>query len=248
MLKVAVLTFVFFVSISSYARDFKCNWGEYNPEPYIILEKGNITPTGIIPDLCSALANQLNETPKLVQASRKRSPKFCVAGTTDIVLISNKKWAAPLIQQHWLPSYFTENEKLVFSEKFKNLSDKKLEEIGKITIATTLGFKYNNELFNQNIKNGKWKRFDVKNEAAALKMLNADRIEAAIVKDISFEYKQKNDPTAQPLSVSKYILSSTEISPVLCGKVDKTRADQIEKAMRSIVKNGEVKKIFEKYK
>ena len=248
MLKVAVLTLVVFVSIPSFAKEFKCNWGEYNPEPYIILKSGNLKPTGIIPDLCSALANQLNETPKLVQASRKRSPKFCLAGTTDIVLISNKKWAKPLLDQPWLPSYFTENEKLVFSEKSKHLADKKLEEIGKITIATTLGFKYNNELFNQNIEKGTWKRFDVKNEAAAIKMVIANRLEAAIVKDISFNYRQKKSSETNALTLSKFILNSTEISPVLCGKVDKTRADQIEKAMRSIVKNGEVKKIFEKYK
>lgn len=134
-------TILLFISASSFAKEFKCNWGEYNPEPYIILKSGDLKPTGIIPDLCSAIAKQLNETPVLVQASRKRSPKFCLNGTTDTILISNKKWAKPLIDQPWLPSYFTENEKLVFSEKSKHLADKKLEDIEKITIATTLGLK-----------------------------------------------------------------------------------------------------------
>ena len=238
-----------FIAQPSFAKEFKCNWGPYNPEPYIILDKKTSKPeSGIIVDICSSIAKELGLKVKMVNTPRKRADQFCLDGTTDIIITANRTWLPTLKDQPWLPVFYKVKHKFVFTEKKKQLAEKDIQDLDNLTIATTLGFNYHEKSLNEKIERGSIKRFDVKSEAEAVKMLVSERLHVAIVEEITSNYFLKKDYSSTLLTYSKKTLNSVDITPVLCGKPDKDSTEKISKIADKLITSGKIKNILNKYR
>ncbi|MDP2561602.1 ABC transporter substrate-binding protein [Psychrobium sp. 1_MG-2023] len=180
-------------------------YGDHNSEPYAI-EQGDRLYNGIIKDIASEVAAELDIDVKFVKTPRKRIERHLGNNTMHLYLIANPQWFSNSHQLQWSDEIFVERDKIVVRADNNEIYNT-LDDLKGMTIGAIRGYSYPTlqPFFEQH----HFKRYNVSSLQVNFIRLDLNRIDAFVDSEILIDYHQKHLKTPPsfrvlPLDVSQH--------------------------------------------
>lgn len=211
-----------------------------NP-PFTITHNGK--HSGIYIDIFNRLSAMTKHTFIMLPYPPARAIKEFNLGRVDIEPGVNEEWrATSKITAQYSISFAKSTDFLVFKKVNRFLFSSSADLTGK-TIGVIRGYAYPE--YESAFANGTTKRFDALSEKQLLKLLMANRIKQIIIGSETFFYHQKLHPQYQQFEIGG-IISQVEVKM----RIHPSKSHllpEINAALSTMLQNGEIKEIYDKY-
>lgn len=185
----------------------KIAWGRHDIAPIAMIERGEITG-GLIFDLGSALAKELNTSVEFVEIPRRRQANALLTGKVDVVLPTSPLWQKEANKFVWTKPLFEQKDVFVVSKvdpkKYLNL-----KSLYKLDVGAIRGYVYPSLADDFKAKN--IARHDVSNINANFDKLKHGRIDGFIVSEWIAYYELDKNKYKDDLKLSGLIISRHDI-------------------------------------
>ena len=200
--------------------------------------------SGIIFDVMNYISQRHNLTLRTVELPKKRVTKHMDAGFTDVTATA-KEWSKNPDKYIFSDPILEMKEVLFYTKKqsmnFGNTGDL----IGK-TLAIHLGYKY--PMYTEQFNSGQIKTIVETSELKMLKSTLYKRAEAAVINETVANWIIKNEPSLQNIFSSKTQKVGSFDYRMMFTKKWVTFVGVFNQELALMKKNGELQKIFDKYK
>lgn len=219
------------------AGELLLGYGSHYTKPYVIFDGEELTG-GWLPALSSALAKELNSTVGLRSIPRKRYRQMLEDGELDTYCFTNPAWVKETKKITWSPELFSVRNVLITTNtRAKEL--KVANDLKGLNIGTILGYSYAplKTLF----KKKQAIRVDTRNFEANLRMLDADRIDAAIVPGYIADELMMELEMTDRFKEATYVVSTRSLHCAI-SESSKFDATDLTAAFASLVDHGHFEK------
>ncbi|HCM47998.1 MAG TPA: hypothetical protein DIS98_11015 [Colwellia sp.] len=218
------------------------SYGDHDAAPYSI-EIGEQLYGGIIKDIATELAGELDIAVTFVKTPRKRIERYLENNTVHLVLITNPAWLTNSEKLQWSESIFIEKNMMVVKADNTNKYQELIDFRGMI-IGTVRGYTYPTlqPFFDQE----KFIRYDVSNLNVNFIRLDLRRIDALVDANILINYQLKKSNNAQDFTVLPLIVSEHNIQAALSPNAPITLT-QFNQALKILKDQGVIDAILKKY-
>ena len=186
-------------------------YGDHDAAPYAI-EKGEKLHAGVIKDIASELADELDIDISFLKTPRKRIERYLENNIVHIVLNTNPVWLNNSEKLQWSDPLFIEQDKIIVkssnTKEYKSLLDFK-----NMIIGTIRGYKYPN--LEPYFSKGYFTRYDVSTLEVNLIRLKLNRIDALVDADILINYQLKQNKSPEDYKLLPLVISEHNISSAL---------------------------------
>jgi len=239
------ILYFFFLPLFTLADDkttLIIGYGDHNSAPYAIEEAEQLT-SGLIKDIATELAGELDICITFVKTPRKRIERYIENNTIHMLLIGNPNWLSNSDKLQWSETIFIEKDIMVVKadnpNKYQELADFK----GMI-VGTIRGYKYPS--LQPFFDKGHFIRYDVNNLNVNLIRLDLNRIDTLIDSDILINYQVKQNRNPQIFNVLPLIVSKQDIKAALSPNAP-IKLSQINQALKKLKDQGVIDAIMKKY-
>ena len=217
-------------------------YGDHDAAPYAI-EKGEQLTDGIIKDIVTEIADELDFSVTYMKTPRKRIERYLENNTVHIVLITNPAWLANSDKLQWSETLFIErNQMVVRADQPAKLET--LADFRGMIIGTIRGYKYSTlqPYFDKEY----FVRYDVSNLQVNFIRLELNRVDAFVDADILINYHLQLSKNKQVYKVLPLIVSQHSIQAALSPEAPIT-LQQFNQALNKLKQQGVIAAILEKY-
>lgn len=217
-------------------------YGDHNSAPYAI-EKGEQLSTGIIKDIATEIAGELDITITFAKTPRKRIERYLESNTIHVALITSPAWLSNSEKLQWSETLFVEKNIMVVKADNTNKYHELMDFRGMI-IGTIRGYKYPKlqPLFDK----GYFIRYDVSNLNVNFIRLELNRIDALIDSDILINYQLMQNKSAQVFRVLPLTVNQQNIQAALSPDAP-VSIRQFNQALKKLKDQGVIAAILKKY-
>ncbi len=217
-------------------------YGDHNSAPYAI-EKGEQLSAGIIKDLATELAGELDIGVTFVKTPRKRTERYLESNTIHLILITNPNWLSNSDKLQWSNPLFVEKDIMVIKADNPN-SYREIIDFRGMIIGTIRGYRYPTlqPFFDKEY----FIRYDVSNLNVNFIRLELGRIDALIDANILIDYQLKQNKNPQAFKVLPLIVSQQNIQAALSPDAPVTLI-QFNQALAKLKDQGVIAAILKKY-
>ncbi|WP_019029537.1 substrate-binding periplasmic protein [Colwellia piezophila] len=240
-----LIFYSFFISLSAFADNkvtLIIGYGDHNSAPYAI-EKTEQLSGGIIKDIATELAGELDITVTFVKTPRKRTERDIENNTIHLVLISNSNWLANSDKLQWSETIFIEKDVMVIRADNTNQYQQLIDFSGMI-IGTIRGYTYPN--LQPYFDKKHFVRYDVSNLNVNFLRLELGRIDALIDANILINYQLKQSDNSQLFKVLPLNINQQNIQAALSPNAPITLS-QFNQALKKLKDQGVIAAILKKY-
>ena len=244
IVKLVILFFAFFSTLvlSDNKTKLIISYGDHNSAPYAI-EKGEQLSAGIIKDIATEIAGELDIGITFFKTPRKRTERYLENNTIHLVLISNPARLSNSAKLQWSETIFIEKDILVIKADDPNTYQEIADFRGMI-IGTIRGYKYPNlQLF---FDKEYLIRYDVSNLYVNFIRLELNRIDVLVDADILINYQLKQVKNAEVFKVLPLTISQHKIQAALSPNAPITII-QFNQALKKLKDQGVIAAILRKY-
>jgi len=217
-------------------------YGDHNAAPYAIEESERLFG-GIIKDIATEIAGELDIDVTFVKTTRKRIERYLENNTIHVELITNPAWLSNSEKLQWSEAIFTEKNIMVIKASNNNRYNE-LKDLRGMIIGTIRGYKYPElQLF---FDKNYFIRYDVSNLDVNFIRLELDRIDALVDADILINYQLMQNKNSQAFQVLPITVSKHSIRAALSPNAPVT-IHQFNKALKKLTDQGVIAAILKKY-
>lgn len=194
---------------------------------------------GILKDLGTALFKELKLTPEFVLLPKKRVAPSLLTGTVNLICHLHESWQSKIANEvYWTNEIYRSSNVVVF---IGNKPIHKLKDLADQRVGGVLNFVYTDaeELFaNKTImrENGP------NNESNIQKLLNG-RINYIIMSNLEYDYYKKIYPNLDRADFDMDVLHTK----CALSKKSKITLENLNKAIATLKKNGEIERVLKSY-
>lgn len=238
-----LLSFLFpLVTFANTKDTLIVSYGDHNAAPYAI-EEGETLHSGIIKDIASEIADELDINISFFKTPRKRTERYLENDTVHLVLISNPVWLDNSDKLQWSETVFIERD-IIVTRATNNQKYRKIEDLKGMIIGTIRGFSYPNlqPFFDKEY----FIRYDVSNLQVNFIRLELDRIDALVDADVAINYHLLTNKNDKDFRVSPLVVSKHNIQAALSPNSPVSIHD-FNKALNKLKEQGVIAAILKKY-
>jgi len=247
LIKTALTFFIFITILPNTVHSFEANELQYVNEhwpPYIIFD-GSDNVSGIDVDIVKEIAERLGVSLNMMKCDWFYCLKMIKLGRADIISAALKRPEREKYMHYIEPPYILKSTKLFYLPKGKRQLIKKYEDLYNLTIGTLKGSSY----FSRFDNDSKIRKIEVLKTEQLLLMLNDGRIDAFIGTELVVDYliRSKSHINFFDKSIYHYELESPFYFAISRQSPFSDRIIEINKIMDSLLKNGRIQIILNKY-
>ncbi|SCA55887.1 exported hypothetical protein [Candidatus Terasakiella magnetica] len=217
--------------------------GKHMPPPFVFHFEDYLV-TGLLKDIATSVAKELNAKSHFSHIPRKRSVDAITKGTVDVLCLTSPKWLGELEGVKWTVPLYDDHE-IIIMRKADAVHVSSINSLKGLKIGTISGFNYPHSI-DPIIKNGLAKRRDASNLIANLEKLNSGTIDAVVDGRMKLNYLVKAFGYEDKITT---VFTSKNSVPIQCvvSKQSEIPYQHITDAFDRIKSNGVVQKILKKY-
>ncbi|KGJ89766.1 substrate-binding periplasmic protein [Colwellia psychrerythraea] len=218
------------------------SYGDHNSAPYAI-EKGEQLSAGIIKDIATEIAGELDITITFAKTPRKRIERYLESNTIHVELITSPAWLSNSEKLQWSETIFIERDIMVVKADNPKQYNGLVDFRGMI-IGTIRGYKYPKlqPFFDKDY----FIRYDVSNLNVNFIRLELDRIDALVDADILINYQLMQNKNSHIFKVLPLTVSQQNIRAALSPNAPVT-INQFNQALKKLKDQGVIAAILKKY-
>ncbi|XGC79559.1 substrate-binding periplasmic protein [Bdellovibrio bacteriovorus] len=195
---------------------------------------------GILKDLGEAIYKELKLPLKVYLVPKRRVAPSLVSGNVAIVCHLNEVWQLPIKNDVlWSVDLYRSTNLIVY---LGNKPVQKIKDLQGERVGTVLNFVY--QVMDEYFKKGGVIREDAPNNDANIQKLINGRISYAIMSNLEFAYYKKMYPALESADLG---LDTVMTKCALSKKQDIITIDELNKALSSIKKSGQLDRILKSY-
>jgi polar amino acid transport system substrate-binding protein len=198
----------------------------------------------IEPEFEHALAKELGRKAAHVDLPRKRMEFSNTQTQVDLVCFIQPTWFGESAQFYeWTKTPLMNIDYILIGDK-ATLLVKEFKDIKGKRLGTIMGYRY--QTLQQHFDTGFALREDAPTLESSLEKQLLKRSDYTVIRSLVFHYLKKTNPKYSNLIASPLLISN---EPVFCGRMKTSKLAQkdLEAAIESLKKRGELKKILAKY-
>ena len=217
-------------------------YGDHDAPPYAI-EKAETLYSGIIKDIATEIADELDINVVFIKTPRKRIERYLENGTINLILMTNPAWLSNSEKLQWSEALFIEKDLLVVKADDKK-NYQKITDFRGMIIGTIRGYKY--PTLQPYFDKGYFNRYDVSNLNVNFIRLDLKRIDALVDAEILINYQLKQSNNSDSYKVMPMEVSQQHIQAALSPKAPITLL-QLNQVLKKLKEQGVIEAILKKY-
>ena len=218
------------------------SYGDHDSAPYAI-EKGEALSSGLIKDIATEIADELDINISFFKTPRKRTERYLENDKVHLVLITNPAWLHNSDKLQWSENIFSEKD-VVVTRSDNHINYETLADLKGMIIGTIRGYTY--PTLEPYFEKGDFTRYDVSNLQVNFIRLELNRIDALVDADIAVSYLLQQSNNAQAYRVLPLSVSQHNIKAALSPNAPVSLED-FNQALRKLKEQGIIAAILKKY-
>lgn len=241
--RIILLGFLFpLLAVATSQDTLIVSYGDHNSAPYAV-EQGEVLYSGIIKDIATEIADELDINISFFKTPRKRTERYLENETVHLVIISNPAWLKNSNKLQWSETVFVEKDIIVTRADNTHIYQE-LADLKGMIIGTIRGFTYPN--LQPYFDKEHFVRYDVSNLQVNFIRLELNRIDALVDADVAINYHLLKSEKPKAYRVLPIVVSEHNIQAALSPNAPVSLED-FNKALIKLKEQGVIAAILKKY-